>query len=100
MPVANPLNSHGPERLNILDAGMTYRTVVADPPWPYDREPLHFAWRRGRPSGDGKPMLAYPTMPLDAIAALPVSRLAAPDAHLYVWTTQRFMRAAYDVAEA
>jgi N6-adenosine-specific RNA methylase IME4 len=67
-----------------------YRTIVADPPWDYSRDAtLRFAWRRGAPSGDGKALLSYPTMTVDEIAALtpPVAR----DAHLYLWTTQRFL---------
>jgi N6-adenosine-specific RNA methylase IME4 len=44
-------------------------------------------------------MLPYGTMGLDEIAALPVSDLANDDAHLYVWTTQRFHRAAYDIVQ-
>lgn len=79
---------------------MRYRTIVADPPWPYKKEPLRFAWRRGRPSGEGKAMLPYSTMTLEAIAELPVRGLAERDAHLYVWTTQRFLRWTYAIVEA
>jgi N6-adenosine-specific RNA methylase IME4 len=39
-------------------------------------------------------------MALEDICALPVADLALRDAHLYLWTTNRFLRAAYDVAEA
>ena len=35
-----------------------YRTIVVDPPWHCDREPLAFKWRRGRPSGEGKAFLS------------------------------------------
>jgi N6-adenosine-specific RNA methylase IME4 len=70
-----------------------YRTIVADPPWDIGDFP---EW------GDGSGTIAtpYPTMTLDEIKALPVSDLAAPEAHLYLWTTVEFLRAAYDVAEA
>jgi N6-adenosine-specific RNA methylase IME4 len=67
-----------------------YRCIVADPPWPYaDR--LTLSWRKGRPSGEGKPMLAYPSLALDELAAMPVEGLVAPEAHLYLWTTQRYL---------
>jgi N6-adenosine-specific RNA methylase IME4 len=70
-----------------------YRTIVADPPWEIGAFP---EW------GDGKGMIAtpYATMPLQAIKALPVGDMAAPEAHLYLWTTVEFLRAGYDVAEA
>jgi N6-adenosine-specific RNA methylase IME4 len=44
--------------------------------------------------------LTYPTMHLDAIRALPVSDLAAAASHLYLWTIDAYVRAAYDVAAA
>jgi N6-adenosine-specific RNA methylase IME4 len=42
--------------------------------------------------------MPYPTMSLAEIAALPVP--AAPDAHLYLWTTQRFLREAFPILDA
>jgi N6-adenosine-specific RNA methylase IME4 len=42
----------------------------------------------------------YATMSLEAIGALPVDDIAEPDAHLYLWTTQMYLRDAYDVVEA
>ncbi|HEY4452344.1 MAG TPA: MT-A70 family methyltransferase [Solirubrobacteraceae bacterium] len=68
-----------------------YRTIVADPPW-------DFRWTGGaatRTNGRGerhtnhkfKAPLPYQTMSIEALAALRVSELAAPAAHLYLWTT-------------
>lgn len=70
-----------------------YRTIVADPPWQIGDFP---EWSDGR----GTTPCPYPTMSLDAIKALPVGALAAPEAHLYLWTTAGFLRDAYSVAEA
>ena len=42
----------------------------------------------------------YERMTLDEIKALPVANLAADDAHLYLWTTNGFLRAGYEVVEA
>lgn len=76
-----------------------YRTIVADPPWPYESR-MKGSLRPGRP---GPPMKAaampYSTMTIEAIVALPVARLAEDDAHLYLWTTQRFLRNAFDVLD-
>lgn len=75
-----------------------YRTIVADPPWPYGKFGS-YSWREGRASGKARD-LPYPVMALEAITALPVADLAEPDAHLYVWTTQRFLRDTYEIVEA
>lgn len=55
---------------------MRYRTILADPPWDVPNQ------RGGR--GVTR---HYPLMPLDAIRALRVDQLAAPDAHLWLWAT-------------
>lgn len=78
---------------------MRYRTIVADPPWEYGKS-RGFSWREGRPSGERGPMLAYPTLTVDAIAALPVAGLAEDDAHLYLWTTQRYLWSAPSIVRA
>lgn len=70
-----------------------YGTIVADPPWPHD----------GFAAGPGHGVLytrdvPYSTMSLGDIARLPVMDLATPGAHLYLWTTNQFLRAAFDVA--
>jgi N6-adenosine-specific RNA methylase IME4 len=39
-------------------------------------------------------------MTMADIAALPVAELAADDAHLYLWTTNRYLRFAWDISEA
>jgi N6-adenosine-specific RNA methylase IME4 len=76
-----------------------YRTIVADPPWHYDKAG-GYSWRQGAPSGQTRPMLTCPTMTVGEIAALPVGNLAEPDAHLYLWTTQRYLWDARPIAEA
>jgi N6-adenosine-specific RNA methylase IME4 len=72
-----------------VDRVSGYRTIVADPPWPFE-------WTGGgayRINGRGdrslnhrfKKGMPYPTMSIDDIAALPVAELAADDAHLFLW---------------
>jgi len=74
-----------------------YRTIVADPPWHYDR----FV---GRTAGGGEGWqphkLPYASMSLDEIKALPVDSLAAKDARLFCWTTNRYLPEAFDVLRA
>jgi N6-adenosine-specific RNA methylase IME4 len=70
-----------------------YRTIVADPPWEIGDFP---EWGEARGTID----TPYQTMALSAITALPVHALAAPEAHLYLWTTAGFLVDAYDVARA
>lgn len=84
---------------------MKYRTIVADPPWDHSDGT---GWNPGvadyrGTSGSAPPRvthLPYEVLDVDAICALPVSDLAERDAHLYLWTTNRYLRDAYYVAEA
>jgi N6-adenosine-specific RNA methylase IME4 len=55
---------------------------------------------RPHPTGGYVTAPLYPTLTVDEIAALPVADLAARDAHLYLWTTNRYLRHVWDVAEA
>jgi N6-adenosine-specific RNA methylase IME4 len=82
---------------------MKYATIVADPPWeqPDSGKRTHSTagnWR-GKWLGYVSE-IPYERMSLDAIKALPVADLAEPDAHLYLWTTNRFLEDAWDVARA
>jgi N6-adenosine-specific RNA methylase IME4 len=67
-----------------------YRTIVADPPWPY-KNPGEFA--RGKtPVARGAGSRArYGSMSLDELRQLPVEEFARPDACLYLWTTGAFL---------
>jgi N6-adenosine-specific RNA methylase IME4 len=63
-----------------------YSTIVADPPWHYTEQD-----RQGR-------AMPYSTMTLDEIMRLPVGEIARPGAHLYLWTTNRYLFDSRDVA--
>jgi len=82
-----------------------YRTIVADPPWEYrDGFPVSpagkaIAARRGLPVWSHKP-LPYPQMTVEELKALPVRGWAESDAHLYLWTTNRYLRDAFDVMQS
>ncbi len=79
-----------------------YRTIVADPPWPYDRRPGRYPDPRSRQElTAGPPLpLPYSVMTLAEITALPVREVAEVDAHLYMWTTQRYLPAALEICTA
>ena len=75
-----------------------YRTIVADPPWAYDE-----GWPVWPKSGDrahDRTPLPYSSMGNDEITRLPVTDLAGADAHLYLWTTNRYLRQAFAIVEA
>jgi N6-adenosine-specific RNA methylase IME4 len=75
-----------------------YRCIVVDPPWPQKgggtlrgREGWHDA------QGASLPM-KYQTMSVAQISAMPIADLAHADgAHLYLWTTNRFLEDAFEV---
>lgn len=58
-----------------------FSTILIDPPWDWGDEGDGDQLGRARPD--------YATMALEDIAALPVGQLAAGDAHLYLWITNR-----------
>lgn len=81
---------------------LTYQTIVADPPWPYDGAAA-LQDRTGGRNADGRganvsSQQRYGAMTMEQILALRPP--AAADAHLYLWTTNAFMDEAHDVARA
>jgi N6-adenosine-specific RNA methylase IME4 len=84
-----------------------YRTIVADPPWHQNRGPEFIApdRRQAKPvvrtrATNASQPLAFPTMTVDEIKALPVKDMAADDAHLYLWVTNRYVPDGYEIARA
>ena len=70
-----------------------YKCIVADPPWELTTGPGFEV------EGGSKP-LAYDTMTVEAIKDLDVEGLAADDAHLYLWTVNKYVEASYAIARA
>lgn len=88
---------------------MKYATIVADPPWdhsdgtgwhPGTRDHRLTDAQRERAPEPKATHLPYGVMSIEDICSLPVSDWAERDAHLYLWTTNRYLRDAYYVAEA
>lgn len=77
--------------------GSAFRCIVADPPWDVKR-----GAPQGRPAGVqlASQPLSYPTMSVEEICALPVKGMADKNAHLYLWTINRYLEDAYRVARA
>ncbi len=74
---------------------MTYRTIVADPPWPYPNA------KRLQPGRDlTRRALPYEVMSVAEIVEIPVRKMVENDAALFLWTTSRFLPASFDVIEA
>lgn len=72
----------------------TFRTITADPPWKYDN-------RATRAAAEDH----YPTLTVEELKALdvdggPVRDRAADGCHLYLWTTNAFLREAFAILEA
>src|ERR1700682_1350126 len=55
-----------------------FKTVLADPPW-------QFINRTGKMAPEHRRLSRYSTMTLSEISTLPISEIAAPTAHLYLW---------------
>jgi N6-adenosine-specific RNA methylase IME4 len=72
-----------------------YRCLVIDPPWPMEK-----IERIVRPQQD--PWLDYPTLSVEEIRATvqPTVDAAAPDCHLYLWVTHRFLPVGFTLLEA
>jgi N6-adenosine-specific RNA methylase IME4 len=61
-----------------------YGTIVADPPWQYQKA-QQADYQRGAAENH------YPTMQVSEIAALPIAEMTAPNAHLYLWVTNKVL---------
>ncbi|ACJ00057.1 MT-A70 family methyltransferase [Rhodospirillum centenum] len=74
-------------------AGRTFSTVLADPPW-------RFTNRTGKMAPEHRRLSRYGTMTLDGICALPVQRIVAPTAHLYLWVPNALLPEGIQVLRA
>ncbi len=82
---------------------MKYKTIVADPPWPYEQADVTGS-RQPKINGelgDGvSSTRRYGAMSIEELCAMSVESLAYDNAHLYLWTTNSFMVEAHQIAHA
>lgn len=71
----------------------SFATILADPPWQFQN-------RTGKVAPEHRRLLRYPTMSLQEIMELPVSRLAADKSHLYLWVPNALLLEGLQVMEA
>tara|TARA_R110000796_G_scaffold223328_1_gene339590 strand:- start:279 stop:860 length:582 start_codon:yes stop_codon:yes gene_type:complete len=82
-----------------------YKTIVADPPWKYSSPGQFGNTLKHRPNRDksiakeGAGSVArYGAMSLDELSELNVAGVSDDNAHLYLWTTNKFMEEAHILA--
>lgn len=66
---------------SLVERGVKYGTIYADPPWRYDNSST-------RANVEG---IYANTMTVEEICAMPVKELAADNAHLHMWVTAAFL---------
>ncbi len=71
-----------------------YRTILIDPPWKQQ-----MSGKYNRRTFENK-SLTYDTLSLQEIKNLPIEDLAEEGCHLWLWTTNQFLRQAFEVMES
>lgn len=70
-----------------------FATLLADPPWQFQN-------RTGKMAPEHRRLSRYGTMSLDDIKALPVAKIAADKAHLYLWVPNALLPEGLEVMQA
>ena len=78
-PISLPEDARVVSSLDELESG-TFGTLYVDPPWRYGNKGTRAAAANH-----------YKMLSVDELASWPVSRLAAENAHLHLWTTNAFI---------
>lgn len=87
-----PLNSPAEDLLNSVGK-KRFGTILADPPW-------RFINRTGKMAPEHRRLSRYQTMTTQEICDLPVSKIAADPAHLYLWVPNALLVDGLRVMEA
>lgn len=84
-------SGNGSMAQDLLSLGLRkYKTILADPPW-------QFSNRTGKMAPEHKRLMRYSTLSLQQIMELPVSQLAQPTCHLYLWVPNALILDALEV---
>ena len=75
--------------VDIFNTENKYNIIYADPPWQYDD--------KSAPGGTEK---HYPTMSIEDIKKLPVSRIASDNCYLFIWATFPMIKECLDTISA
>ncbi len=81
-----------PPLAQIAAAGQRFQTIVVDPPWDWGDEGDADQFGRSRPP--------YATMPFEDVRSQPVGECAEPNAHLYLWITNRSLPKGFALLDA
>ncbi len=73
--------------------GVRFGTILADPPW-------QFVNRTGKMAPEHRRLSRYSTLTLSEILQLPVSEIARPTAHLYLWVPNALLPEGLSVMQA
>lgn len=73
--------------------GQKFATVLCDPPW-------RFTNRTGKMAPEHRRLTRYDTMTTEDICSLPVSKVLAPTAHLYLWVPNALLMDGLRVMES
>lgn len=81
-----------------------YKTIVVDPPWQYGKwgkaSPAAYLVSGIKESTNKVAPMPYETMSLIDIEKLPVLSIADTNCELYLWTTQKYLPAAFRIVES
>ena len=69
-----------------------YRTIYADPPW---NQKFSGKWKKHK----SLDQIPYPVMTIREIEEMPISYISDVGCHLWLWTTNQFLRQGFDVME-
>jgi len=76
--------------LKTFGGGLSFETVLADPPW-------RFQNRTGKMAPEHRRLARYETMTLPEICDLPVGEVASEGAHLYLWVPNALLAEGLEV---
>jgi N6-adenosine-specific RNA methylase IME4 len=85
--------SEAAEDLLRFTGGRRFRTILADPPW-------QFTNRTGKVAPEHRRLSRYSTLSMQDIITLPVDKVTADTAHLYLWVPNALLPEGMMVLEA